>query len=362
MSDSRTIRVELGPAAYDVRIGIGLLRSAGDELRRLASSVRVAVVTNETVHPLHYPLLQSSLVAAGFDPCVSVIRDGEHHKSLPTLSGIYDDLLGERLERSTPLLALGGGVVGDIGGFAAATLLRGLPLVQLPTTLLAMVDASVGGKTGINHAVGKNLIGAFHQPRLVLIDIATLRTLPPRELRSGLAECIKHDIIRDAEGFASLERHVDRAATLDLDYLVELVAHNVAIKSRVVAADPLEGGERAHLNFGHTFGHAIESVSGYAYTHGECVALGMCAAAFAACRLGLLDEASRRRIVELIARAGLPTGGLALDTDRLLASMLGDKKVRGGKVRFVLPERIGAACVRDDVPASLARESLDSLR
>lgn len=323
---------------------------------------RVAVVTNETVHPLHYPTLQSSLVSSGFRPVVSTIRDGEHFKSLPTLSGIYDDLLGERLERSTPLLALGGGVVGDIGGFAAATLLRGLPFVQVPTTLLAMVDASVGGKTGINHAVGKNLVGAFHQPKLVLIDVATLQTLPPRELRGGLAECIKHEIIRDADGFESLERQIEKAVALDLPYLAELVAHNVAIKSRVVAADPFEKGERAHLNFGHTFGHAIESVSGYAYSHGECVALGMCAATFLAERLGMIDDSSRRRVVELVRRAGLPTRGLTLDADRLLASMLGDKKVRGGKVRFVLPTRIGAVTVRDDVPDSIVREALDSLR
>lgn len=362
MSASHTVRVELGEDAYDVRIGVGLLRTAGAELHEIFATSRVAVVTNQTVHPLHYPTLQSSLIASGFQPVVSVVPDGEHHKSLPTLSGIYDDLLGARLERSTPLLALGGGVVGDVGGFAAATLLRGLPFVQIPTTLLAMVDASVGGKTGINHAVGKNLIGAFHQPKLVLIDVETLRTLPRRELRSGLAECIKHVIIRDADGFRSLERNLEKALALDLPYLAELVAHNVAIKARVVAADPFEKGERAHLNFGHTFGHAIESVSGYSYTHGECVALGMSAAAFTARQLGMIGEDDRRRITLLIEQAGLPARGMTLDADRLLASMLGDKKVRGGRVRFVLPTRIGAVTVRDDVPESLVREALDSLR
>lgn len=363
-----TVRVELGNDAddtrvgYDIRIGVGLLRSTGPSLGEIVNSRRVAVVTNQTVHPLHYPTLQSSLLASGYQPVVSIIPDGEHHKVLATLSGIYDDLLGARIERSTPMLALGGGVVGDIAGFAAATLLRGLPFVQLPTTLLAMVDASVGGKTGINHAVGKNLVGAFHQPKLVLVDVETLRTLPARELRSGLAECIKHQIIRDAEGFRSLERNLDKALALDLPYLAELVAHNVAIKARVVAADPFEKAERAHLNFGHTFGHAIESVSGFAYTHGECVALGMCAAAFTARQLGMIGDDDRRRITMLIERAGLPVGGITLDTDRLLSAMFSDKKVQAGKLRFVLPTSIGTVTVRDDVPESLVREALDSLR
>src|SRR5256714_7172508 len=188
---------------------------------------------------------------------------------------------------------MGGGVIGDMAGFVAATVLRGVPFVQVPTTLLAMVDASVGGKTGVNHSTGKNLIGAFHQPIAVFIDPEVLRTLPERELRGGLAECIKHDIIRDSDGFARLEKNIARALSLDLDYLAELVAHNVAIKARVVEADPFEKGERAHLNFGHTFGHAIETVSHYSYSHGECVALGMVAAAKLAMDLGMIDDAAR---------------------------------------------------------------------
>src|SRR6185312_2497320 len=234
---------------------------------------------------------------AGIEPVAASIPSGEDHKTLADLAPVYDTLLSARIERSTPILALGGGVIGDMTGFVAATILRGVPFVQIPTTLLAMVDASVGGKTGINHAVGKNLIGAFHQPIAVLIDPAVLKTLPPRELRGGLAECIKHDIIRDAEGFTKPEEQIGRALALDLKYLTELVAHNVAIKARVVEADPFEHGERAHLNFGHTFGHAIETISHYSYSHGECVALGMVAAARAALDLGMLDEQSRRRIV-----------------------------------------------------------------
>jgi 3-dehydroquinate synthase len=229
-----------------------------------------------------------------------------------------------------------------------------------------MVDASVGGKTGVNHSVGKNLIGAFHQPVLVLIDTATLATLPARELRGGLAECIKHDVIRDAEGFARLEQNIERAIALDLEYLTELVAHNVAIKARVVEADPFEKGERAHLNFGHTFGHAIESVSKYHYSHGECVALGMVAASRMAVGLGILDQVACGRIIGLIARAGLPTGipgGEAppLQTDEILQAMQFDKKVKAGKLRFVLPDRLGHVLIRDDVPAERVQGAVESL-
>src|SRR5690606_20501984 len=239
-----------------------------------------------------------------------------------------------------PVVALGGGVVGDMAGFVAATVLRGVPFVQVPTTLLAMVDASVGGKTGVDHAVRKNLLGAFHQPSAVLIDPESLRTLPARELRSGLAECIKHEVIRDAEGFARLEAGIERAAALDLAYLTELIAHNVVIKAAVVEADPFEKGERAHLNFGHTIGHAIEAASGFGYAHGEAVALGMVAAGRLATRLGMWDEASCRRMTALIARAGLPTGGLTLPSEPVLQTMQFDKKVKDGKLRFVLPERL----------------------
>jgi 3-dehydroquinate synthase len=239
--------------------------------------------------------------------------------------------------------------------------MRGVKLFNVPTTLLGMVDASVGGKTGVNHHVGKNLIGAFHQPIAVWIDPAVLQTLPPRELRSGLAECIKHDIIRDGDGFARLEQNVHRALGLDLDYLTDLVAHNVAIKARVVESDPFERGERAHLNFGHTFGHAIETVSNYSYAHGECVALGMAAATFAAVRLGMLPAADRDRILGVIEKAQLPTRGLTLDPGQVVDAMQFDKKVKSGKVRFVLPDRIGHVVIRDDLAQELVRESVESL-
>jgi 3-dehydroquinate synthase len=233
--------------------------------------------------------------------------------------------------------------------------------VAIPTTLLAMVDASIGGKTGVNHAMGKNLIGAFHQPVAVWIDPTVLTTLPPRELRGGLAECIKHDLIRDARGFAGLEQNIHRALTLELDYLQSLIVHNVAIKASVVAEDPFERGVRAHLNLGHTFGHAIETVSGYSYSHGEAVALGMVAAARLAEMLKLIDARSRQRISAVIAQAGLPTAGLKLKVDQVVEAMAFDKKVKSGRLRFILPAPIGHAIIRDDVPVELVRQAVEGL-
>lgn len=361
-TDPAVVPVKLEGGHYDITIQPGLLARVGDYVARLCKSKRAGIVTDSHVAPHYASVVAESLRSAGIEPIIATLSAGEDHKTLADLSGVYDTLLSARVERSTPILALGGGVVGDMTGFVAATILRGVPFVQIPTTLLAMVDASVGGKTGINHVVGKNLIGAFHQPIAVLIDPAVLKTLPPRELRGGLAECIKHDIIRDAEGFNRLERDIGRALQLDLDYLTQLVAHNVAIKARVVEADPFEHGERAHLNFGHTFGHAIETVSHYEYSHGECVALGMVAAARMAVDLGMLDEASRRRIVGVIEQAKLPVRGLELPTKDIVDAMIFDKKVRGGRVRFVLPDRIGHVVIRDDVPPEGVARAVDSLR
>ncbi|HEY7115634.1 MAG TPA: 3-dehydroquinate synthase [Tepidisphaeraceae bacterium] len=346
---------------YDITVAPGLLGRAGEVLRRLSKSSKAAIVTDANLARAHLPTVRDSLARAGFESIVASIPAGEDHKTIADLMPVYDALLGARIERSTPVLALGGGVVGDMTGFVAATVLRGVPFVQVPTSLLAMVDASVGGKTGVNHAVGKNLIGAFHQPIAVLIDPEVLRTLPERELRGGLAECIKHDIIRDADGFGHLEQNIDRALALDVAYLGDLVAHNVAIKARVVEADPFERGERAHLNFGHTFGHAIETVSHYAYSHGECVALGMAAASIAAMKLGMIGADDRARILNVIVRAKLPVSGLTLATQDVLEAMHFDKKVRSGRIRFVLPDRIGHMVIRDDVSEDVVREAVDSL-
>jgi 3-dehydroquinate synthase len=355
------ITARQGEVAYDITIAPGLLGEAPERLAALSMSSRACIVTDTNVAP-HARALRATLAAAGIDASLTIAPAGEAHKNLATLSTIYDELLALKIDRSTPVLAMGGGVIGDMGGFAAATLLRGLPFVQIPTTLLAMVDASVGGKTGVDHARGKNLIGAFHPPIAVLIDPQTLRTLPPRELRSGLAECIKHDAIRDAEGLAALEMNIHRALALDGEYLTSLVAHNVAIKAAIVEADPFERGERALLNFGHTFGHAIESASRFAYSHGEAVALGMCAAAHASWRLGLIDRTARQRLAALIEQAGLPTGGLELDVEQVVEAMSFDKKARAGRPRFVLLDRIGHAIVRDDVDDAVAREAIASLK
>jgi len=352
----------LADHAYDVVVAPGVLHEAGERLRGLSTSRRIAVVTDSAVEPLHLPTLVTSLERAGFEPVVATLPAGEDHKSLASLLPVYETLLAAKIERSTPVVALGGGVVGDMTGFVAATLLRGVPFVQIPTTLLAMVDASVGGKTGVNAAAGKNLIGAFHQPMLVLADPDVLKTLPKRDLVGGLAECIKHDVIRDAEHFEFLEHEIDRARDVDADWYADLVAHNVGIKAKVVMADPFERGERAHLNFGHTFGHAIEKISEYSISHGECVALGMVAASYTATRVGLLDDVSFRRIVDLIRRAGLPTSGLKFDVDSVVGAMSFDKKVAGGKIRFVLPDRIGHVVMRDDVPNAVVREAVERLR
>jgi 3-dehydroquinate synthase len=338
-----------------------LLGNIGAMLHERGDAHKVAIVTDSHVSHLHHKTMEQSLKAAGLQGVFAVIPAGETYKTISSLLPVYDEFLNARLERTTPVLAFGGGMIGDMAGFVAATLLRGLPFIQVPTTLLAMVDASVGGKTGINHAVGKNLIGAFHHPQAVWADPAMLKTLPVRELRGGLAECIKHDCIRDADGFTSLEQNIGKAIAMDLDYLSELVAHNVAIKARVVEADPYERGERAHLNFGHTFGHAIETISQYQYSHGESIALGMTAAVYVSTKMGLLDEASGKRIVHVIESAGLPTGKMKLNSKSVVDAMTFDKKVKSGKVHFILLDRIGHAVINDEVPPELVKEAVEHL-
>jgi 3-dehydroquinate synthase len=314
------------------------------------------------VGPLHAATVLDSLQSTGFKATSIELPAGEKHKTLASVSLIYDALLEARIERSNVVISLGGGVIGDMTGFAAATVLRGVPFVQIPTTLLSMVDASVGGKTGVNHPAGKNLIGSFHQPIAVLIDPQTLRTLPAPAISEGLAECIKHEIIRDAAGFDALSKNIGRALALDMEYLAELIAHNVAIKARVVEADPTEKGERAHLNFGHTFGHAIEKVSHLGVSHGDAVALGMCAATAVAVELKMLDAASRERIVRLIQAAKLPTRMEgSIGSDKVFAAMAHDKKVEASRLRLVLPDAIGHVVIRDDVPAEVIRRGIESL-
>ena len=357
-----SVTINLPSGKYDVTVEPGLLARVGVELRRLSKSAKAGIVTDSHVAGLHLRTLENSLKDAGFEPITATVPAGEQHKTMSMLLPMYDQFLSARIERSTPVVALGGGVVGDMAGFLAATILRGVPFVQAPTTLLAMVDASVGGKTGVDHAVGKNLIGAFHQPIAVFADPQVLATLPAVELQNGLAECIKHDLIRDAAAFATLDEKIERVLKLDMGVLSDLVAHNVAIKGKVVEADPFETGERAQLNFGHTFGHAIESASNFSYSHGQSVALGMCAAAYVSQKLGYIDAADHARIVSTIRKAGLPVGGLRLDVNKVFDAMAFDKKVKEGRIRLVLLEKVGKAMVRQDVPAELIREAVGALR
>ena len=360
--EAQVVPVRLEGHAYDVVVRPGLLNQLCRRLRPLVRAKSVALVYDANL-PVAYRAQVLESLGEDFEHVIECeVPPGEDHKNVGTAALIYDKILRSGIDRHTPVLAMGGGVIGDTAGFVAATVLRGVPFVQIPTTLLAMVDASVGGKTGVNHPVGKNLIGAFHQPIAVLADPETLRTLPPRELRGGLAECIKHDVIRDAAGFERLERDIGRAVSLDMPFLTELIAHNVAIKARVVEADPFERGDRAHLNFGHTFGHAIETVSHYRFSHGESVAIGMTAASNLATDLGMLDDASRRRVAGLIDKAGLPTGGADLDADAVIDSMAFDKKAKSGKLRFILPDRIGHVVVRDDVPEAAVRRAVESIQ
>lgn len=363
MSTERTIQVNVEPRPYDVVIRPNLLDDVGALLRKLSESPKARIITEIGIPAEHRERVSASLRRAGLvDESTHAFAGGETHKTLQTVQEAYGFLLMSRIERDTPIIALGGGVVGDVAGFVAATTLRGVPFVQVPTSLLAMVDASVGGKVGVNHAGWKNMIGAFYQPIAVFIDPTVLQTLPARELRNGLAECIKHDLIRDAEHFSRLEQDIGRVIPLDVDFLTDLIAHNITIKARIVEADPLEKGERVHLNFGHTFAHAIEAASHHAYSHGEAVALGMIAAGYASVRLGMLDRSELNRICEIIAQVGLPAARLPVESGAVMDAMRADKKISRGGNRFVLLRQIGSAVVRDDVPESLVLDAIDHLR
>jgi len=362
MAGQAVIAVRIPGHPYDVVIAPGLLPSAGAAVRKITDAKTACIITDDGVGPHYLDGLTRSLEQTGdFRVISAVLPRGEPNKRLETLMPVYDKFLSAGIDRDTPIVSLGGGIVGDMAGVVAGTILRGVPLVQVPTTLLAMVDASIGGKAAVNHSVGKNLIGVFQQPSLVLADPATLKTLGDEELRGGLAECIKHDAIRDPAGFAELERHIDRALARDETYLAELVAHNVQIKAVVVAADPLERGERAHLNFGHTFAHAIERVSEHRYSHGQAVALGMTAAARLSADLDLLPAGDAQRIVSLIKRVDLPTGRLACDAEAVVTAMQFDKKIRHGKLRLVLLDALGHAVIRDDVPPQAIIQALETL-
>jgi 3-dehydroquinate synthase len=341
----QTLNVNLGERSYPIHVGSGIIERAGEFLVQRGLRGKVAVVTNPIVAPLYLDRIGEALERSGFAVVPIFMPDGEEHKNLQSLQTIYDRLIAERFERKSCVLALGGGVVGDLAGFAAATYLRGVPYVQVPTTLLAQVDSSVGGKTGVNHADGKNLIGAFYQPKLVLIDVAVLRSLPRRELVAGLAEVIKYGIIADAALFGLLEDKVEKLIELDGDLLARVISTSCAIKAKVVEADEREDDYRAVLNFGHTIGHALETVTGYTqFLHGEAVGVGMVKAAALSAQQGFCDQKSLDRVVNLIKKAGLPTEIPSnVSVQSLIQGMEVDKKAVGGKIKFVMCEGIGKA-------------------
>lgn len=356
-----TVRVDLGARSYDIYIGSGILGGLGRRVRQVCAGDKALLVSNRKVFALYGEIAGKSLADSGFEVAFGEMGDGEEHKNLATLEKLYDLAFAHNLGRRCPVIALGGGVVGDAAGLAAATYLRGVPFVQVPTTLLAQVDSSVGGKVAVNHPGGKNIIGAFYQPGLVVADMSTLKTLPPREIKSGLAELIKYGVISDAGFFSWLEDNTGRLLDLDEAALAHAVAVSCRIKARVVEADETEQGLRAILNFGHTAGHAVESLSGYGvYSHGEAVAAGMAAAARLAEIMGLLPAEQAGRIVSLIRRAGLPVSlPPSLGADDLIAAMRQDKKARAGRLTFVLPVEIGGVKVFEDVSENAVRQALD---
>jgi 3-dehydroquinate synthase len=356
------VNVPLGNRSYEIKIGAGLLYRLGAECARLRLGTRCAIISDTNVAPRFGKTAQKALAKAGFAPTLIIIPAGETAKSLKTVGACYNQLAAQRLERKSFIVALGGGVVGDLAGFVAATYLRGLPFVQVPTTLLAQVDSSVGGKVGLNLKAGKNLVGAFHQPRLVLCDLHTLNSLPMREYRAGLAEVIKYGIIYDARLFRQLERDLPKLLRRDTRVLAAVIARCCAIKAEVVRQDETEGGLRAILNFGHTIGHALEAISHYGkYLHGEAIAIGQVAAAELSAQILSLPAPEVARIEAIFQRAGLPTR-LKLNAPqrkKLLAAMQLDKKVSGGEVKFVLGRRIGAVEFGLRVPMAVVERSLN---
>ena len=354
----QTLKVELGSRAYPIHIGQSLLGNA-DLILPYLKRKSVAIVSNTTVAPLYMAKLAEPLRNAGVSVIEIILPDGEAYKNGESLNLIYDALLKNRCERSTTLIALGGGVIGDLTGYAAATYLRGVPFIQIPTTLLSQVDSSVGGKTGINHPLGKNMIGAFYQPQLVLADIDTLNTLPARELSAGLAEVIKYGLIRDADFFDWLETNMQKLVDLDSTATSYAIYRSCQNKAEVVAADEHEAGERALLNLGHTFGHAIENAMGYGvWLHGEAVAAGTMLAADLSHRMGWLNDADIQRMQTIHQAANLPTQAPALGVERYLDLMGLDKKVQDGKIRLILQQGIGKSVITSDYDANLLKQTL----
>jgi 3-dehydroquinate synthase len=360
----RTVHVSLGNRSYDIKIAPGLIGRLGGECARLKLAPRCAIITDTNIGKRYAKAAFNSLATAGFSPSLIIVQPGETAKSLKTIQACHDQLAAHRLERKSFIVALGGGVVGDLAGFVAATYLRGVAFVQAPTTLLAQVDSSVGGKVGVNLKAGKNLVGAFYQPKLVLCDLDALKTLPDREFRAGLAEVIKYGIIYDANLFERLERDLPNFLKRDQSILAPVISCCCEIKAEVVGQDETESGLRAILNFGHTVGHAIENISGYGtFLHGEAISMGQVAAAKLSHKVLGLAERDVERIGNLFQRAGLPVQMRlnSLKRQKLLNAMRLDKKVSGGEIKFVLAEKIGKVVWNRRVPENLIHNALDEI-
>jgi shikimate kinase / 3-dehydroquinate synthase len=362
LSGDRAADVVTATSHYPIHVGWGLLHHLGGAMARAGLSGTAYLISDETVFAIHGDTAMRSLREAGIRTEQLAVSPGEATKTMDTCARIYDWLIEKRAERGDTIVALGGGVVGDLAGYAAATFLRGLPLVQVPTSLVAMVDASVGGKTAVNHARGKNLIGAFHQPRLVLVDVQTLATLNGRETVSGWAEVVKHAMVLDPALYAFLLGNTGKLLSLDAESTTEAVKRSIAVKARIVSEDERESGRRILLNYGHTIGHALEAATGYGrFTHGEAVAMGMTGAAVLAHDLGLLPRDVLEEQCTLLRGFGLPTGCPGVDVFRVLDAMELDKKARGGAVRWVLLKGVGSPVIRDDIAEESVREVLRKL-
>jgi 3-dehydroquinate synthase len=353
------VKVKLGNRGYEVRIGRDLLGHVGAWLRKISSADTAIIITNPIVDRLHGANLKRDLDRNGFHPAVLLIPDGENQKSLDTAAKLYGGLQNVHAERSTPVIALGGGVIGDLAGFVAATYKRGLPLISVPTTLLAQVDSSMGGKTAVDHGPVKNSIGVFHQPLLVVSDISTLHSLPHLEMSNGLAEVIKYAVIQDKDLFRMLEVNMEKIRMLDTTLLEEVVVRCAGIKARIVEKDEKDLGLRNTLNFGHTVGHAVESASDYRIKHGQAVSIGMVTAAVISNKMGIMPLRDLNRLKNLLMAAGLPVGVPRLEMSRIIGAVEHDKKVQHGKINFVLPRRIGKVFVSNAVSFALAIEVLE---
>jgi len=354
----KKVKVRLGNNSYLIHIGSGILAHTGQRLKENGLTGSLVVITNPVVQRLYGNTLEQNLTNEGFTVTILQVPDGEEQKSLEVAGRLYNQLTGSLAERTTPILALGGGVIGDLAGFVAATYLRGVPLVQIPTTLLAQVDSSIGGKVAVDHGQLKNRIGAFYQPRLVIADIATLKTLDAKILVDGLAEVIKYGVIQDRGLLTYIEDNLDKIKSRDDGALEEIVFRSAKIKAEIVEKDEKDSGLRAILNYGHTVGHAVESASEFKVGHGTAVAIGMLAAAKIANRMGMLDKNELLGLNRLIQRAGLPTKMPDLKVEEVVQAITHDKKILRGKVRFILPKSLGSVFITDEVSLSLVEQIL----